>query len=186
MHDTNEFIIQDGVLEIYIGGDTCVTVPEGVRKIADSAFDLCGKLKEIAVAEGNPVYSSRNGALMNKKKTVLIRCPEGVRGEYAIPDGVRGIGREAFVNRGGRGPRSVTLPESVREIGALAFEGCLRLRKITVPAGVRHIGYYAFWQCPRVTIHAPAGSVAEAYAVENMLGLRSVPPTAIDFSPEKW
>lgn len=42
---------------------------------------------------------------------------------------------------------SVSLPDSLKSIGANAFDGCSKLRELTLPDSVEHIGDYAFADC---------------------------------------
>ena len=43
--------------------------------------------------------------------------------------------------------QSVTIPNSVTEIGIYAFSRCSRLTSITIPDSVTSIGYRAFFDC---------------------------------------
>ena len=45
---------------------------------------------------------------------------------------------------------SITLPETVKEIGASAFTNCSRLQKINIPEGVTKIGSSAFANCAKL------------------------------------
>lgn len=45
---------------------------------------------------------------------------------------------------------SITLPETVKEIGASAFTSCSRLQKINIPEGVTKIGSSAFANCAKL------------------------------------
>jgi len=45
---------------------------------------------------------------------------------------------------------SITLPETVKEIGASAFTNCNRLQKINIPEGVTKIGSSAFANCAKL------------------------------------
>ena len=56
---------------------------------------------------------------------------------------------------------SVTIPDSVTEIGKWAFDGCAGLTSVTVPAGVTMIGNYAFYNCTGLTSVAVPESVRE-------------------------
>lgn len=57
------------VKEIYISKD--------VKEISDMVFLDCKSLEQINIDENNSVYSTVDGALYNKDKTVLLICPEG-------------------------------------------------------------------------------------------------------------
>lgn len=41
--------------------------------------------------------------------------------------------------------------------------------EVTIPEGVTEIGLQAFGDCENLTIHAPAGSMAEKYAKKNKI-----------------
>ncbi len=78
-------------------GLTSITLGNSVTSIGGWAFNGCTGLTSINVASGNNYYSSNNGVLFNKKKTALIRYPEGKsQTSYTIPNSVTSIGREAF------------------------------------------------------------------------------------------
>ena len=56
---------------------------------------------------------------------------------------------------------SVTIPDSVTEIGGYAFYGCAGLTSVTIPAGVTMIGNYAFYNCTGLTSVTIPESVRE-------------------------
>ena len=49
-----------------------VTIPDSVTSIGESAFWGCSSLTSIEVGKGNSEYSSEDGVLFDKNKTVLI------------------------------------------------------------------------------------------------------------------
>lgn len=70
--------------------------------------------------------------------------------QLVIPDFIAGLPvtklcDEAF--KGHKELRSVTIPETVSEIGAEAFSGCKGLTKITVPSSVKRMGKDVFAGC---------------------------------------
>ena len=90
--------------------------------------------------------------------------------EMVLPASLEVIDEEAFA---GTCASAVRVPSGVRTISARAFAGCERLTAVYLPASVTFIADDAFE--PFVTIYAPAGSPAEAYA--RRLGL---PFAAVD------
>ena len=73
-----------------------IGVPPGVVVIGSGAFDGCVKLTSIAVDQANQPYSSVDGVLFDKDKTVLVRCPEGKSGNCVVPASVNEITGSAF------------------------------------------------------------------------------------------
>ena len=69
-----------------------ITIPDTVTDIREGAFSGCSNLIEILVDANNSVYSSEDGVLFNKNKTVLVACPEAEPVAFTIPDGVTAIG----------------------------------------------------------------------------------------------
>src|SRR5882724_3252 len=101
---------------------TSVTIPNSVTNIGDAAFDFCSGLTSINVDAANPAYSSLNGVLFDKSQTTLIQYPDGLGGNYVIPNSFTSIGFQAFsycVHL-----TSATIGNSVTSIGGQAFYGC--------------------------------------------------------------
>lgn len=114
------------------------TVPQSVTGIANGAFFNCGGLTNLFVEAGNSSFSSVNGVLFSKDGKTLVLYPPGRRGEYAIPDGVVGLGTYAFATC--TNLTAVAIPTSVT--GTLTgltgttrkcpFYGCESLARFTV------------------------------------------------------
>ena len=68
---------------------TTYTIPDSVKMMETNAFNGCRYLSEINVGASNLFYSSLDGVLFNKEKTVLIQYPLGnARTSYVIPESV--------------------------------------------------------------------------------------------------
>jgi len=129
---------------------TNITILSSVTTIKDNAFASCRDLANITVDTQNSAYSSMEGVLFNKNKTVLILYPKSKQGtNYTIPSSVTSIMNEAFI--GNTKITSVTLPSGVTSIGKLAFAFCDKITSITIPSNVTSIADEAFSHCASLT-----------------------------------
>ena len=127
-------------------GVTSVTMGTNVTNIGYSAFYDSSALTSITVNSNNAFYSTTNGVLYDKTKTVLIQYPSGLPGTYVIPDTVSNISDGAFGDAFGL--TSVVIPNGVTNIGVEAFYSCINLSSVTLGANVRTIQQAAFFYCP--------------------------------------
>lgn len=134
------------------GGLTDVTIPANATSIGTLAFSNCVSLTDIFVAEENPQYASKDGALFNKDVTKLVAYPAGKTGAYTVPAGVTGIESDAFF-------------------------GCVGLTSLTIPSDVTRIGAFAFSHCDNLTVYGYPGSEAERYCRESEVSFRSLDTT---------
>ena len=152
--------IPNGVLSIgtyafrFCNRLTGMTIPQSVTNIGTRAFTRCDELRTFSVDPANRFYSSREGLLLNKDGTVLVR---GIN-DYGvvIPDGVTTIGEAAF--EWCNWLESVEIPESVTVVGDSAFFWCMSLESVEIPESVTVIGDSAFSRCESLTsIEIPRG-----------------------------
>ena len=131
-------------------GLTSITIPEGVTTIETRAFGGCSSLN-ISVDENNTKYSSVNGMLLDKEKTILIAYPSAKETVTKVPSSVTSIGERAFGSCSGL--TSITIPASVTSIGDYAFIGCSGLTSIDLSkaTGLTTIGNDAFYGCKSLT-----------------------------------
>ncbi|MFC7337479.1 leucine-rich repeat domain-containing protein [Haloferula chungangensis] len=142
-------------------GLTSLTIPDRVTSIGEYAFSGCTGLTSIEVDGLNPVYSSLDGIVFNKNKTILILYPAGRSGGYTIPDSVTSmqsrsllfaagdpsyVGQGAF--EGSSQLTSVQLPDGITRIGSETFQGCSALTTVTIPTSVTSIGNSRFYWEP--------------------------------------
>ena len=102
-------------------------------------------LISITVDEDHSNYKSVDGVVYSKDGTQLVCCPAGKTGAFSVPDGVTGIGDEAFYFC--MFVTSVTIPDSVTSIVDDAFYLCVFLTSVTIPDSVTGIGEDAFKGC---------------------------------------
>ncbi len=128
-------------------GLTSIRIPIGVNVIGPGAFDGCSNITSIDVAEGNPVYDSRENcnAIIQTNSNILIKGCQNT----TIPNSVTTIGSSAFW--GCKGLTSVTIPDSVTIIDGQAFYGCSNLSSVTIGNNMENIKYGAFMDCTSLT-----------------------------------
>ena len=82
-----------------------------------------------------------------------------------IPDSVKEIGWNAFKEC--TGLTSVTISDSIKKIGWSAFEGCTELTSIEIPDSVTEIGWNAFrgcWNLDNIFIKCSNGVISKGRA----------------------
>jgi uncharacterized protein YjdB len=134
-----------------------------VESIGQCAFGATSSLAAINVSGQTPYYASNDGVLFDKNKQELVMYPQGKVGSYAIPNGVKRIGEDAF--QGCDSLTSVIIPGSVTDIGNMAFRHCLYLLNVTMSNGVKTIGHNAFQGCDSlVNIEIPNSVTSIEYS----------------------
>ena len=144
-----------------------IVIPDTVTKIGEDAFSEylqtltisgncteiegeepfidCFSLTSITVGEGNGNYSSLNGALYNKDKTVLIAYPQAkVANSLVLPSSVKEILSSACSYNQYLEEVDIS---SVEIIGDYAFEGCTSLAKAELSKDLKYVGARAFIGC---------------------------------------
>ena len=128
---------------------TNVVIPESVTNIGESVFYACESLTNIQVVPNNNYYSSQDGVLFNKDKTILISFPGGKSGEYLVPNTVTTIGQSAFYSCNSL--TGVTIGDSVTAIGDFAFYFCSSIESVIIGNSVTTLGFAAFSGCSSLT-----------------------------------
>jgi hypothetical protein len=155
-----------------------LTIPASVKEIRN----LGDCIDEYVVAEGNPAYASKDGALFSKDMTKLYRCAAAFAGVYQVPASVKELDSNAFARctkltgvtlpsavtvlpyyafQGCTALKEITIPNQITKIEGFAFDGCENLASITIPASVNEIGWYAFTHCPALRDIRFAGTRAQ-------------------------
>lgn len=140
---------KDGTLKLtkYKGDETEIVVPERIGEIRVGAL-------------GKQLFSP------NAKQTSARKLVKESIVSILIPAGITIIENDVFFEC--KGLKSVTLPDTVRQIGAYAFAFCQGLTKIYIPKNVVHIGEAAFLG-DAIQIYGTAGSYVQTYAFENKI-----------------
>ena len=125
---------------------TNVVIPGSVETIGYAPFVNNNNLTSIVVEPANAYFDSRNNcnAIIRKSDLTLIQgCKSST-----IPEGIVKIGTAAFefVEL-----TSISLPQSLEEIGSNSFYGITTTKNIVLPPNLKTIGDYAFTRCSALT-----------------------------------
>ena len=140
----------------YIGSETAIIIPQGVKEIGDKAFYQKSDIQSIDIPD--TVERIGQNAFGGCKELGSIRIPNGVTEiensafsncrsleNIEIPDSVKSIGSHAFYDC--RSIKQIVIPENVKEIGRSAFSYCVSLLSISIPNGITRIEDNTFKVC---------------------------------------
>lgn len=154
-----------------------IYIPESLSEINGIFYSL-SNLKNIYVDENNSKYSSIDGVLFNKEKTVLIEYPNGKSSSsYTVPEGVKRIWDAFYKNTV---IETVNLPDSLVDIGEYAFNGCSNLKNINFPANLESIGCDSFSYTSLEEVTIPEKSMVGSGAFSGCRNLKKA--TFLGFS----
>ena len=151
----------------YIGSETDIIIPQGVKEIGDKAFYYKMDIQSIDIPD--TVERIGQNAFGGCEKLRSIRIPNGVTKiedstfswcrsleNIKIPNSVKSVGKSAFFYCASI--KRIVIPENVKEIGASAFSNCSSLESIDIPETVEEIGWSAFESCQALrSIKIPNG-----------------------------
>ena len=144
-----------------------VSIPNTVSTIGYGAFYHCDNLEEVVIP--STVTSIEPFAFDNSKWLEdwyaknqdflvvgdgILLAYNGKDSHVTIPEGVKKIAPYAFYKHNGL--LSVSLPDSLLEIGEAAFSGCVNLEDVYGGTNVRIIRDRAFYECPLQTVKITA------------------------------
>ena len=123
-----------------------VYIPKNIEQISGTALsDMDGV--QVVIAEENPYFTSENGVIYNKEKTVLMACL-GDAEQIVIPDTVKEIANVAFGSN--HKVKEIEIPDSVTKIGNSAFSFCTALQSLSIPDSVTEFGGSVFIGCTSI------------------------------------
>lgn len=146
--------IEGDTLIKYLGVDAFVEVPDGIRIIADSAFEYCMEVQEVYLPDsveriGKHAFQGsgiKKIHLPESIKTIDIYAFSGTPLEYTeLPDNLQELGHSAF--RYCRMLKKAKFPEHLVEIPHDTFNDCGKLREVILPHDTEVIGAHVFSGC---------------------------------------
>lgn len=127
-----------------------VKIPKSVESFGDLSFYFCNKLQSITVDADNKDYASLAGVLFNKDMTKLMLYPRAKTAEsYTVPESVKEIAASAFESN--KNIKSVTMADNVETIGAAVFQNCTKLESVTLSNNLISIPRNTFYGCSALT-----------------------------------
>lgn len=117
MSNANDFVIEKGVLRSYTGNDEDIVIPNSVKGISGHAFYNSKRIKTVTIP-GN-VKSIEYGAFYGCSNLASV----------TLCSGIKKIDQSAFF---GCPIKTVTIPDSVMEIGSCVWGNCPSLDYIKV------------------------------------------------------
>lgn len=118
---------------------------DGIEVTEICNYEHIEGLLRVVVDEDNKFFSTIDGVLFSKNKTVLKLYPFGRSEEsYTIPDGVKLIDDSAFWNDH---LRKIILPRGLETIDTYGFACCKNLEEITLPKSLKYVLLKSFLHC---------------------------------------
>ena len=185
-----DIILPDTVTEI--GEDAfynCVylqrlTLPGACKVIeGEYPFSTCYSLTAFTVTDGDGAYSSEDGVLFDKEKTVVIKCPNAKEGKFTAPPTLREISEAAFADCGLLEEADLS---GVTTINNAAFYNCVALNKVILSPDLETVGVDAFFNCQSlgsVRLYdkvGPIGDYAFGYIEEEAESSNDQPETKLN------
>lgn len=112
-----------------------VYIGRGVTSIGDSAFSNCDNLKRVIFLNGASDLTSIGDSAFNSCTSLT---------SFVFPDSLTYIGRHAFAYSG---ISNLEIPDSVTQLGMMAFRGCENLKSVIIGSGLSTIETGSFLSC---------------------------------------
>lgn len=176
-----------GDFAFYECGFTSVIIPNSVTSIGREAFYYCSNLASITLPNSVTsigcgafdatawYYNQPNGLIYAGKVAYCYKGTMPANTNIVLEDGTLGIAGGAFSGCGSS-LTSITIPNSVMNVGEKAFVGCSSLTSISIPNSVTSISEFAFLNCSGLTSISIPNSVTSigGFAFLNCNNLTSV------------
>lgn len=120
---------------------TSLAVPSTVTTLGASVLLNCTAVTEFTISEENQVYST-DGNLIYENGGTSLAMYIGLSDEVEIREGTLTVEMGVFMNNAKI--TSLVIPDSVKEIGVKAFNGCSNLKSIVIGGGLKTIDSTSF------------------------------------------
>ena len=135
----------------------------GIDHYADASAFYGNSFRSIIMADDNPKYTTEDGILYSKDKSVLLAYPAGNHNDSVyIKEGVIMLGHGALV--WARNIRYLELPLSLKELGEESLSQVDTLAHLIIKDSIEYIGDWAL-DCENLT-HLTLGSGVKSVGVD--------------------
>ena len=107
---------------------TTFTFPAAITNVPEAVLYHCDKLQSVTLAAGTTSIAGY----------AFENCPQLATINLTEQTSLTSIGNEAFLNTGFT---TMTLPNSITEMGWAIFQNCKKLESINVPTGIDYVPY---------------------------------------------
>lgn len=123
-------------LQWYISSDTKVILKDK-NMISREQLMTWKKIPKLELPEGNPYYTSIDGALYTKDKSNLIKYPSKTTGTVFVPEGTKVISAFAFHSCD---VKRIHFPDSLRILMPHSIAQCSDLKNVDFGIGIKELG----------------------------------------------
>lgn len=140
------FVIENGVLDQYLGKESCVEIPNGVKSIGYNAFKNCDFIESIYIPGSVVHFRVDHNTITNLKAIHISDISAWLNmdfdNRYQNPLLYAG---QLYLN--GELVTELVIPNGINIIKKYAFFGCSSIKRVIIPEGVTTIGDDAFGNC---------------------------------------
>ncbi len=156
---------------------TSITIPKSITEFASRAFEMSSRPNDVFYEGDLAGWCSIKAAVGRNYTGTPIKSNLYINGELVtdivIPETITQIGVDAASFSYCRSLKTVTIPNSVTEIGYNAFRGCVNLKTVTISSSVVSLYDYAFLDCYALETIIYTGTSAQWAEVSK--GEKSIP-----------
>lgn len=132
----------------YCGSLKSIVLPSNTIEVSANAFDGT-YLEKLEISDANTYYTSQDGILYDHAMTTLVKYPSAnAQASFTLPSSITEINASAFENSSSL--TTIVIPESLKRIGESTFGNCNALTTIELPEEMETIGDRAFVNCMKL------------------------------------
>ena len=140
------FVIENGVLNQYLGKETHVEIPNGVKSIGYNAFKNCDFIESIYIPKSVVHFWADHNTITNLKEVHISDISAWLNMDFDNQfQNPLLYAEQLYLN--GELVTELVIPKEITVIKKYAFFGCSSIKRVIIPEGVTTIGDVAFGNC---------------------------------------